>query len=274
MTAEPFHAFAIAESKGSVNPYVNWTDIERYEFDLPPLEDQKRLADLFWTVEYHSRSLKELRRVLAENRFEWLNTKVNGFVDSNTVPFKEIWSRSPESGWSAPPVDYDTGQYVLSLAAIGPEGYRGGQLKNILPSDKSVKLKQGDMIISRANTAETVGRIAIYPEDRADVSFPDTMMRLHIVEEIDSDFVAAVLSSSKGKEYMRSIAAGSATSMVKINRQSLGRFPFPNVSKAEQMSTVLGLKSFDDAISSVELEFAKVAKTRLYLLAQIFGVLQ
>ena len=51
MMSEPFHAFAIAESKGSVNPYVNWSDIERYEFDLPPLEDQKRIADLLWAVE-------------------------------------------------------------------------------------------------------------------------------------------------------------------------------------------------------------------------------
>ena len=43
MSAEPFHAFAIAESKGSVNPYVNWSDIERYEFDLPPLGDASAL---------------------------------------------------------------------------------------------------------------------------------------------------------------------------------------------------------------------------------------
>jgi type I restriction enzyme S subunit len=53
MSSEPFHAFAIAESKGSVNPYVNWSDIERYEFNLPPLDDQKRIADLLWAIERH-----------------------------------------------------------------------------------------------------------------------------------------------------------------------------------------------------------------------------
>lgn len=58
MTAEPFHSFAIAESKGSVNPYVSWTDIERYEFDLPPLEEQKRLADLLWGAELHREALQ------------------------------------------------------------------------------------------------------------------------------------------------------------------------------------------------------------------------
>lgn len=53
MTSEPFHTFAIAESKGSVNPYVNWSDIERFEFDLPPLDEQKRIADLLWAIERH-----------------------------------------------------------------------------------------------------------------------------------------------------------------------------------------------------------------------------
>jgi len=53
MTSEPFHAFAIAESKGSVNPYVNWSDIARYEFDLPPLDEQQRIADLLWAIEKH-----------------------------------------------------------------------------------------------------------------------------------------------------------------------------------------------------------------------------
>jgi type I restriction enzyme S subunit len=34
MTTESFHAHSIAQSKGSVNPYVNWSDLAWYEFDL------------------------------------------------------------------------------------------------------------------------------------------------------------------------------------------------------------------------------------------------
>src|ERR1035437_10544607 len=56
MIAEPFHAFAMTVSKGSVNPYVNWSDIERYEFELPPLDEQKRIADLLWSIEHHGRA--------------------------------------------------------------------------------------------------------------------------------------------------------------------------------------------------------------------------
>lgn len=61
MSSEPFHAFAIAESKGSVNPYVNWSDIERFEFDLPPLEEQERITGLLWAIEHHRRVTQDLR---------------------------------------------------------------------------------------------------------------------------------------------------------------------------------------------------------------------
>lgn len=66
MTSEPFHAFAIAESKGSVNPYVNWSDIARYELDLPPLDEQRRIADLLWAVERHRLQLATSVRSIME----------------------------------------------------------------------------------------------------------------------------------------------------------------------------------------------------------------
>ena len=44
MRSERFHEHSIKQSKGSVNPYVNFSDLTWYEFSLPPLEEQKRLA--------------------------------------------------------------------------------------------------------------------------------------------------------------------------------------------------------------------------------------
>lgn len=46
MVTEDFHAHSIARSKGSVNPYINWRDIANFEFVLPPVEEQARLARL------------------------------------------------------------------------------------------------------------------------------------------------------------------------------------------------------------------------------------
>ena len=64
MSSEPFHAFAVAESRGSVNPYVNWSDIARFEFSLPPLEEQERIADLLWAMEEHREALTNMERAV------------------------------------------------------------------------------------------------------------------------------------------------------------------------------------------------------------------
>ena len=36
---------------GSVNKFLNWSAFEKFEFDLPPLEQQRRIADLLWTLD-------------------------------------------------------------------------------------------------------------------------------------------------------------------------------------------------------------------------------
>ena len=49
-----FHDLRDRELDGlAVNPYVNWRDLAAYEFDLPPLDEQRRIADLLWAVERH-----------------------------------------------------------------------------------------------------------------------------------------------------------------------------------------------------------------------------
>lgn len=42
MLSESFTQHSILNSKGSTNPYINWCDIAKYEFSLPPLNKQKK----------------------------------------------------------------------------------------------------------------------------------------------------------------------------------------------------------------------------------------
>ena len=44
MQTEFFHEHSIKKSKGSVTPYVNFSDIAAYEFALPPQDEQRRIS--------------------------------------------------------------------------------------------------------------------------------------------------------------------------------------------------------------------------------------
>ena len=51
-----FFDHALDTSAGSLSPRTNWRDLANFEFDLPPLDEQKRIADLLWAVERHRRA--------------------------------------------------------------------------------------------------------------------------------------------------------------------------------------------------------------------------
>lgn len=51
MQTESFSTHAVKQSRGSVNPYVNFRDIAWYEFALPPKNEQRRIAEILWTAD-------------------------------------------------------------------------------------------------------------------------------------------------------------------------------------------------------------------------------
>lgn len=273
LSSEYFLDRAIEISVGSLSPTVNWRDLKVQEFDLPPLDEQKRLADLLWAIERAAQAHGQLRIVLSAARQVWLDSHISAFVMGETIDFSQTWARSPESGKSSVPVDEVTGRFVLSLSALGPEGYRPGNLKNVPDTEQmqAAVLHRGDLLVSRANTVDAVGRVGIFSEDRADVSFPDTMMRLNLREDNLPAFAEAVIRSSHGRAHMRRSAAGSATSMVKINRKSLGRLPFPVVRIQDQEALLAGLSQFDEALYGLDSEAERIASLRTASLSEVFG---
>ena len=59
MTTEAFHDHSIKQSKGSVNPYINFSDLTWYDFALPPLDEQERAVEVLKSVD---QSIDRLRK--------------------------------------------------------------------------------------------------------------------------------------------------------------------------------------------------------------------
>ena len=68
MLTDSFTEHSIRESKGSVNPYVNWKDIAKYEFALPPKREQQRIADVLWAAD---ECLETRTRLVAQLKRSW-----------------------------------------------------------------------------------------------------------------------------------------------------------------------------------------------------------
>ncbi len=51
---------AIRISVGSLSPTINWKDLAKLEFYVPPLKDQKKAAEVLWSIEDTCQSYKKL----------------------------------------------------------------------------------------------------------------------------------------------------------------------------------------------------------------------
>lgn len=229
LQSDMFMERAIEISVGSLSPTINWKTMRIQEFSLPPLDEQKRIAEILWAadeaVEAYQKSLEQFQAI---SRIEFEN--ILDSLDCPKVYLPEILLHSPDSGCSMPPASHETGHWVLSLASLSANGYVKGFLK---PVEKNAKilgamLTKGDLLLSRSNTAEMVGFAGIFDEKRNDVSFPDTMIRLPVNrDKALPKYLEMLLLSKRGRMHMMKTASGTSNSMKKINRKTLAEFQLP-----------------------------------------------
>ncbi len=172
------------------------------------------------------------------------------------VKIKDIKSVDIQNGFSPLCVDYESKRKSLSLGSLTGFSLDVSQQKNI--SENVVMpihslLKRNDILVSRSNTKDKVGRAAVVLDDLKEIYYPDLMMRFQVNEKIaDSQFVALCLQSPSGRGYFESHAAGTSTSMVKINKGVLENFSMLLPPIGEQKKIAATLSVWDDAIKKME----------------------
>ncbi len=169
MSAEPFHAFAVAESKGSVNPYVNWSDIMRYEFDLPPLDEQKRIADLLWAVQRDSTTRATALAAVDALIDLWMRD-VGQIDGAEAVVVSDLIEHSIGGVWGT-----DPGTSELDVAVIrGTDITIGGKIRPAGAPARSIKeseaksrtLTSGDVLVEKSGGSpdQPVGKVGLVRE--------------------------------------------------------------------------------------------------------------
>ena len=112
---------AIKISVGSLSPTINWSDLKRLEFSLPPLDEQKKLAQVLWSAI----ELKEAYQVMLARCDEMASSRfIEMFGDPVTNPkawaivkLKSI-SQKISDGVHAKPIYTTEGKPFISVVNI------------------------------------------------------------------------------------------------------------------------------------------------------------
>ncbi|TDX22941.1 type I restriction enzyme S subunit [Modicisalibacter xianhensis] len=185
---------------------------------------------------------------------------------------RDVIDGSIKNGYSPLPADKITGLWVLGLGALQDGSLNEKEIKPA-PDNEKVRgclLENGDFLISRSNTPEKVGRVAVFRDEIKNCSYPDLMMRLKIDDEKASPgYMEHVLKSYAVRSYFRRSAAGSSGSMIKINKSIVEKTSFLLPPKSEQKRIACILSTWDEAITTTERLLEASQRQKLALMQQL-----
>ncbi|MDH0450845.1 restriction endonuclease subunit S [Shewanella sp. GD04112] len=185
---------------------------------------------------------------------------------------KDLIEGSIKNGFSPNPAESDTGYWVLGLGALGEDGIVASEIKPVAPQYKVLNnlLEKDDFLVSRSNTPDKVGRSVRFRGEVANCSYPDLMMRFRIDQrKANMSFIEQQLKSSKVRTYFKNCAAGSSSTMVKINKGILEKTPIPTPPLQEQQKIAQILSTWDKAITTTEQLLANSQQQKKALMQQL-----
>ncbi|WNJ19921.1 restriction endonuclease subunit S [Pontibacter sp. G13] len=200
---EKFFDYAVKHSAGGLSPRVKFKDLANYEFLLPPKDQQAQLAKLLWAIddviEKERTVLSKIERI---KQIEYLNAFMNGkkvnraddiVLPNNSWKLVSIKEVVPDIEYgisiSIPSNQNPKGIPIISTAEIDREGnldYSIVRSINYAKMNDRVTLHSGDVLFNWRNSAELIGKSAIFnqPEnDQRDYTFASFILRMRCDEE-------------------------------------------------------------------------------------------
>src|SRR5690606_33827045 len=119
MQTEAFHSYSIKHSKGSVNPYINFSDLEAFEFLLPPIQEQARLVEALSAYRNADEALGVAADNLTATRSAYISHIIGQSGDAaEKVRVGSLLVDGPTNGRSPAPSDRKNGFKTVSISAI------------------------------------------------------------------------------------------------------------------------------------------------------------
>ena len=175
VASDYFFDAAIRISVGSLSPTINWSDLKNLEFWLPSLEEQKRIAEVLWSINNTKDSYKNMIEATKKLLEAYFCKMFGDPTDDNTkkhslLRLKDIFEKPQAGEWGS---DDDTGNGVpvLRTTNFTDEGiidFTEVVTRNIDRSKVDKKsIKFGDILMEKSggSTDKPVGRVVLYEDE-------------------------------------------------------------------------------------------------------------
>lgn len=216
---------------GSTIPHIYFKDYGKLPVRLHSPAEQKRIVDIFASIE---RQIKVSKQQLDQLDFLVKSRFVEIFGDFACYETKPLIKCVDciEAGKSPKCLAFSRKMAepgVLKLSAISSGVYCENENK-ALPRSVSLTIDKvvhaNDILLSRKNTPELVGRSVLVKHTDGNIMFPDIIFRMHPLPPINAMYLSYLLAGPL-LHSIQSLAHGSAKSMSNIPKSELAKLSIP-----------------------------------------------
>ncbi len=264
--SEGFYLYAIKTSAGSLSPRTNWSHLANYGFPLPPVGEQRRIAELLWAADDAIQGYKATWDKAENLRLALINDelcKFTEFVEMKTVCSKII------DGPHYPPKFAEKGIPFLLVSNLSSGAIDWSVSKWI--SEKSyeeiyprINSEAGDVLYTVVGSFG----VPVYVDWNKPFGFQRHIALLKPNRNLlDGHFLKYYLESSLGKHQANLRAVGLAQKTITLG--ALQKYKVPLVPIDQQRQIVEKVRTAELATKSLEDHIANSEQVKKSLLNSI-----
>ena len=230
----PFYDYVISMSQGGLSPRVNWKALAECELALPPLVEQRRIAEALQAAHASGEGHRALVESVAQARLAMIFDYEGQLSSGNMTSLSRVTNglqsgKSPaSSGEAAEPPEHG----VLKVSAVGDWDFVENENKVVAEQDfrSDLEVEAGDFLVTRANAdPASVGRTCIVASTRRKLMLSDKTWRLCFHDDYPYDSLAVLAwTKSRGfREHIRNHLNG--TDAKNISQANFLAGPIPKL---------------------------------------------
>lgn len=245
---------------------------KKLKIPIPPLEEQKVIADTLMTFDKHIENLENLiekKKMIRDGAVEDLmtgKTRLDGFDDEwEEVGFSDVVIPKARIGWQGlKKEEYLQSGYSYLISGTdfnnGTISFDGISFvtKERFDLDVNIQVCSGDVLVTKDGT---IGKVAIVPNINKKATLNSGVFVFKTNKKLKKYFLYWILRSSMFEKFISELSAGST--IKHLYQKDLKRFSLyiPTGIKEQQAIADI-LTSMDDEIENLEKEKAKIEKIK------------
>lgn len=298
-TAKWFMGELNESSHGSTMQHLTTDKFGGFDVPLPPIIEQHLIANF---LDYEATQIdtlidkqQTLIKLLKEKRQAVISHAVTKGLNPD-APMKDSgveWLGEVPEHWEVTRIKYITSMFeqgwspqcdsrpaesneygVLKVGCVNYGSFHSIENKALPPELKprlQYLIKKGDLLISRANTKELVGSVAVVDTNYDNLLLCDKLYRLRFNSNIQPDLIALYLSIALVREQIELQASGASHSMQNISQDVIKELPcflLPNEEAHELLKSINEkMKVFDSLVMKAQQAIQLMQERRTALIS-------